>query len=116
MEDLTVKVEAIGSADITAIWSDETLTSVSDIKILNERVSDQIKQKLENLIFLSQKVYKVDFTDIGEKVRQKVPMKLWEDGLSEQWNDIYQNINVEVSVNLKIRRRGSDLQQVDKHY
>ena len=116
LEDLTVKVEAIGSADITAIWSDETLTSVSDIKMLNEMVSDQIKQKLENLIFLSQKVYKVDFTDIGEKVRQKVPMKLWEDGLSEQWNDIYQNINVEVSVNLKIRRRGLTFNQVDKHY
>ena len=61
-------------------------------------------------------MYKVDFTDIGEKVRQKVPMKLWEDGLSEQWNDIYQNINVEVSVNLKIRRRGLTFNQVDKHY
>ena len=79
-------------------------------------MSDQIKQKVEDLILLSQKGYKVDFTDIGEKVRQKVPMKLWEDGLSEQWNDIYQNINVEVSVNLKIRRRGLTFNQVDKHY
>lgn len=116
LKDLKVKVEVIGSADITAIWSDETLTSASAIKILNARVSNQIKQKLENLIFLSQKGYKVDFTDIGEKVRQKVPMKLWEDGLSAQWNDIFQNINVEVSVNLRIRRKGLTFNQVDKNY
>ena len=79
-------------------------------------MSDQIKQKVEDLILLSQKGYKVDFTDIGEKVRQKVPMKLWEDSLSEQWNDIFQNIDVEVSVNLRIRRRGLTFNQVDKHY
>jgi len=114
LQNIKAEIDIVGNVDISMIWADNMLASIDDMDMLNDKLSQQIKYKLDNLMMVAQKEFKNDFTSIGEKVRQKSPMLLWENNLKEQWNNFFENIEVDISVNLRVKRRGLTFKQVGK--
>ncbi|MCQ6280451.1 Ger(x)C family spore germination protein [Bacillus sp. EB600] len=76
-----------------------------NIKKLEEKYQSEIKDKIEGAIKKVQKDYKSDIFGFGEVIHRADP-KAWK-RLEPNWEQEFENIEVSVKVNAKIRRLGT---------
>lgn len=74
---------------------------LNDIK---EVLADKVKGDLDNVIHVLQKDIKADALGIAEYLSKFHP-KLWKT-VEEDWRNVFSDIDIEVQVDVKIRRRG----------
>ena len=85
------------------ISSSKPLMNEDYIKDIEARVSQKIKNEITHLISQT-KEYNTDIIGLRTELYRQHP-GAWED-LEDSWEDIYKNLQVEVTVDTKIRRTG----------
>lgn len=81
------------------------LTETENIKKLEEKYQNNIKDKIERSVKKAQNKYKSDIFGFGEVIYRADP-KAWK-LLESNWEQEYENVEVSVRVNAKIRRLGT---------
>lgn len=89
------------------IVENQTVLDLNDPKNVNlveKAYSDYIKKLLQELLIDLQKKYHSDTIGIGEQIHREYP-KEWK-GLSQNWEDEFSNMKIEIQVEGKVRRIG----------
>ncbi len=81
------------------------LSKPENIKKLEAKYQKQIKEKIERAVKTAQKKYKSDIFGFGEVIYRADP-KAWK-RLEPNWEQEFENVEVSVNVNAKIRRLGT---------
>ncbi|OEH85883.1 hypothetical protein BHU72_03675 [Desulfuribacillus stibiiarsenatis] len=99
--NVTITIDMKGK--ITEIEEDIDLRSLEALKSVEDKVADSIKSEIEKVIEKA-KEDKVDIFGIGEHVRRQNPRE-WKE-ISQDWKEIFPDINFQVQANVKIKRYG----------
>ena len=75
-----------------------------EIESMEKAIKEAIEDEVNRMINLLQKKYKADPIGIGEYISKFHP-KVWKQ-VSEDWDEVFSDMNIEINVNPKIRRRG----------
>jgi spore germination protein KC len=96
---------------ISSIQNEEIdLTKPEDIRLLEEEGEKAVRQDVMAVVKKSQEAHS-DFLGFGERIYETDP-DLWEE-ISETWRDEWlTNVQVDISVNCKLRRTGLTAGQV----
>ncbi|MBD5637278.1 Ger(x)C family spore germination protein [Clostridium botulinum] len=81
------------------------ISSKGDINKIEEDLNKAIAQEINEVIRVSQSEYNTDILDLGEYVHKYHP-KLWKK-IKGNWNDLYKSLDINVTVDTKVRRIGA---------
>ena len=82
----------------------ETLNSPEDIRIIEKKISQEVKKEINMALTKAQKDYSSDIFGFGELVHKYYP-QYWKK-VMDKWNDIFSRLPVDVWVDIKIRQTG----------
>ena len=74
------------------------------IEEMEKVLEEDVKKEIQSIIKKIQKTYKADVIGIGEHLSKFEPKK-WRE-IKDDWDNIFPDINIDVSVDVKIRRIG----------
>lgn len=78
-----------------------------DVKVISEMentINDKLKEEMDSVLHLIQKEYKADAIHVGEYISNFHP-KIWKE-VEKDWDEIFSEMEIRVTVDSKIRRRG----------
>lgn len=105
-KELTMEIDIeIGGALQEFILKDPTDTNgEGELKAMEEAINQELEEEINHALNLLQKKYKADTIGIGEYISKWHP-KVWKE-VSENWEEVFSEMDIKVSVDCKIRRRG----------
>lgn len=74
------------------------------LKEMEKAIGNTLQKEIENTLKILQKENKADAIGIGEYISKFHP-KVWEQ-VSEDWDEVFSEMEIEVNINPKIRRKG----------
>ena len=74
------------------------------LKEMEKAIEKSVKREIERTIKKLQKEYNADVIGVGEHISKFQPKK-WRE-LKDKWDELFPDINIQVSVDVKIRRTG----------
>ena len=104
-ENLSFDIKLNLEGQIKGYNIDKQISSKGDINKIEEDLNKAIRQEINEVIRISQSEYNTDILDLGEYVHKYHP-KLWEK-IKGNWNDLYKSLNINVTVDTKVRRIGA---------
>lgn len=105
-DNIKIVAEVKAEGDIKRTYFEGTIDALNPdvIKDIEKAACDTVKKQMESAIDNVQKEFKTDVLNIDRFLRQ-YHYDLWEE-VRGDWDEIFPNIDIEVEVNLKIRRVG----------
>ncbi|MGO5065686.1 MULTISPECIES: Ger(x)C family spore germination protein [unclassified Clostridium] len=104
-ENLNFDIKLNIEGQIKGYNIDKQISSKSDISKIEENLNNAIAQEINEVIRISQSEYNTDILDLGEYVYKYHPT-VWKK-IKGDWNELYKTVNINVSVDTKVRRIGS---------
>ncbi|AJD32566.1 Ger(x)C family spore germination protein [Clostridium sporogenes] len=104
-ENLSFDIKLNLEGQIKGYNIDKQISSKGDINKIEEDLNKAIRQEINEVIRISQSEYNTDILDLGEYVHKYHP-KLWEK-IKGNWNDLYKSLDINVTVDTKVRRIGA---------
>lgn len=101
----TIEVKITGEANIGEVNTNLDLLKDHVFSELEKKTNEKIKDNITSAIEKAQKEYKADIFGFGDKIHKEDPKK-WEE-IKTNWTEIFPTIQVEVKVDIKIRRTGT---------
>ncbi|ABS41428.1 Ger(x)C family spore germination protein [Clostridium botulinum] len=83
---------------------DKQISSKGNIKEIEDNLNKAVTQDIKEVIRVSQAEYNTDILDLGEFIHKYHP-KLWKE-IKGNWNELYKTVDINVSVDTKVRRIG----------
>ena len=99
---LNIRVE--GALEEYIHTENPTLNDTRLIDEMQKAIEKQLMKEITETLELLQKEYKADAIGIGEYISKFHP-RVWKE-ISEDWDEIFSDMDIEVSLEIKIRRRG----------
>lgn len=103
-DKLKMKIKIKAEGNISAIDSDFDIIKGSNIIRVKKNAEKCLKDNLLTLLNKAQKQYNADIFGFGENVKGKMP-KLWKE-IEDDWDSIYKDLDVDVSVDIHIKASG----------
>jgi len=105
-DNIKILIEVSAEADIkqTYFQSDEDLLKSETVEKIQKLVNIQIKENMEHAVNKIQKEFKTDVIGIDRYLRQR-NYPLWKT-IEDDWEEMFPDIEIEISVDVKIRRIG----------
>jgi spore germination protein KC len=100
-----IHVDLEGESNIVEVNCHIDLTKPENIREIEEISSQTLKERMEGVIHKVQRKYKSDIFGFGEAIYRAHP-NVWSK-LSKDWDDHFANLEVDVSVAIKVRRSGT---------
>lgn len=97
----TFKVSIVIDCNVGEIMGSKDFISEKNVGVLEKDAEAQIKQDIEKLIDKAQKNYKTDFLGFGENMKRAMP-NAWR-SIANEWNDMFQDIEVKVEVDVRVK-------------
>jgi len=104
-ENLNFDIKLNIEGQIKGYNIDKQISSKSDISKIEENLNNAIAQEINEVIRISQSEYNTDILDLGEYVYKYHPT-VWKK-IKGDWNELYKTVNINVSVDTKVRRIGA---------
>lgn len=104
-ENLSFDIKLNLEGQIKGYNIDKQISSKGDINKIEEDLNKAITQEINEVIRVSQSEYNTDILDLGEYVHKYHP-KLWKK-IKGNWNDLYKSLDINVTVDTKVRRIGA---------
>ncbi|GEM_PF-558406 len=101
---ILIEIEAEADVKQTYFESKEDMLKAEVIKEVEELANREIKKRTEETIYKIQKEFGVDVIGVDRFLRQR-HYSLWK-SVEKDWKDIFPNIDIEVKMDVKIRRIG----------
>ncbi|HEX3029851.1 MAG TPA: Ger(x)C family spore germination C-terminal domain-containing protein, partial [Clostridia bacterium] len=109
---ISISVSAAGSLSKYYSGKGSEYLSPDQIKNAEKKLSESIRNDINEALTKAQKEYKSDIFGFGFALFRKNP-KLWRDVYEKEWEDIFPDISVNVSVKSKIINTGSNIRKLD---
>ncbi|EPY2272208.1 Ger(x)C family spore germination protein [Clostridium sporogenes] len=104
-ENLSFDIKLNLEGQIKGYNIDKQIFSKGDINKIEEDLNKAITQEINEVIRVSQSEHNTDILDLGEYVHKYHP-KLWKK-IKGNWNDLYKSLDINVTVDTKVRRIGA---------
>ncbi|HZK56748.1 MAG TPA: Ger(x)C family spore germination C-terminal domain-containing protein [Clostridia bacterium] len=101
---ILIEVEMEGDIEQTYFEADENMLDVKFVKEAENAIERETEQRARGTINQIQKDFETDVLGINKYLRQS-HYKLWKE-VEKDWQDIFPNIDIDVSMDIKIRRIG----------
>lgn len=101
---ILIEIEAEADVKQTYFESKEDMLKIEVIKEVEELANREIKGRIEETIYKVQKEFATDVIGVDRFLRQR-HYSLWK-SVEKDWRDIFPNIDIEVKMDVKIRRIG----------
>ncbi|MFY2307133.1 Ger(x)C family spore germination protein [Lysinibacillus fusiformis] len=101
----TIQITISGEANVAEVNSNLDLMSGNIFSELEAKTNECIEDTVTEIINKSQDTYRTDIFGFGHKIYKKSPKK-WKE-IKKDWTEIYPEIKIEVSSNIKIKGMGS---------
>lgn len=101
---ILIEIKMEGDVKQSYFESDEDMLEDKTVKEVEELITETIKEKLYSSIYQIQKEFRTDVIGIDRYLRQS-HHRLWK-AVEEDWEEIFPNIDINVAVDMKIRRIG----------
>ena len=98
--DIKVNIKGMLSEQKNAV----DLKNSENINQIEESCANTVKSQIEDVIKKAQKTFKTDIFGFGQIIHRQSP-KEWKE-LKDKWKEYYPDAKVNVSVDVKIQRRG----------
>ncbi len=109
-ENITISIDISAEGRLRDNDGTTGLDNPEAVKLFESRFEAEIKNEVEACLNRVQKEYKTDVLGFNDKVHQKFPEE-WKN-IEENWDEIYPDIKVEVTVDFKLRTIGNILNSV----
>ncbi|WLR50536.1 Ger(x)C family spore germination protein [Bacillus tianshenii] len=107
-----IKVKITGEGNVGDVECKIDLTKDKTLKAIEKKVNNDIKDKINAALKTAQQDYKSDIFGFGEEVRRSEP-KYWHK-VEDNWSNIFAEMEVEVDVEIKIRRTGTIIRSIEQ--
>lgn len=99
------KIDITNEGDIGEYYinASKPLTSLENIRQIENQISDKIKKEITHLIDQT-KEYDADIIGLGTELYRQHPK--WWDHVADNWDQSYKNMAVEINVDTKVRQMG----------
>ncbi|NFN87482.1 Ger(x)C family spore germination protein [Clostridium sporogenes] len=104
-ENLNFDIKLNIEGQIKGYNIDKQISSRDDINKIEGDLNKAITEEINEVIRISQSEYNTDILDLGEYVYKYHPT-VWKK-IKGDWNELYKTVNINVSVDTKVRRIGS---------
>ncbi|EKS4343318.1 Ger(x)C family spore germination protein [Clostridium botulinum] len=104
-ENLSFDIKLNLEGQIKGYNIDKQISSKGDINKIEEDLNKAITQDIKEVIRISQTEYNTDILDLGGFIHKYHP-KLWKK-IKGNWNDLYKSLDINVTVDTKVRRIGA---------
>lgn len=101
---ILIRVEMEGDVEQTYFEAREDMLSTRFVREIENAMENETERRAENAIEKIQKEFETDVLGIDKYLRQS-HYKLWKT-LEKDWQGIFPNIDIDVSMDIKIRRVG----------
>lgn len=101
---ISIYVEMEGDIEQTYFAASENMLDIKFVKEIENAMDKKTEQRAKNAINKIQKEFETDVLGIDRYLRQFHP-KLWKD-VKEDWQEIFPNIDIDINMDIKIRRIG----------
>jgi spore germination protein KC len=105
---ITIEVE--GEGNVGDVSCDIDMTDPATIPRIEEMAEKHMKKVIEGVVHTAQSKYKSDILGFGDTIHRAYP-KQWKEW-KQDWEPIFQNMSVQVNVNMEIRRIGTIKQPI----
>lgn len=99
-----IDIETEGTLQEYIIQDKKPTDGTVELIEMEKAIEDTLKSNIDETLELLQKKYKADAIGIGEYIMKFHP-KVWKE-IQKDWDDIFPELDIEVVVDAKIRRRG----------
>lgn len=105
-EDLVMKIDIEIEGNIQEYILKKSLETHGEetLKSMEEAIKGELERQILDVLELLQKEYKADPIGVGEYISKFHP-KIWKE-IENDWEEIFSEMNIEVSIDPRIRRRG----------
>lgn len=105
-DQLTMKIDIETEGDLQQyILKDEISNDdIHELKSMEKAIKSVIEDEVNRMVDLLQKKHSADLIGVGEYISKFHP-KVWKE-ISKDWEEIFSEMNIEINVHPKIRRRG----------
>ncbi|KGR91318.1 spore gernimation protein GerC [Ureibacillus massiliensis 4400831 = CIP 108448 = CCUG 49529] len=104
-EPISIEVKLTGEANIAEVNTKLDLMTDNVFYELEEKTNEDIEGVITKAVNKAQKYYESDIFGFGEQINKKAP-NVWEE-IKDNWTEMFPDIKVKVSVDIKIRRVGT---------
>ncbi|HZJ76694.1 MAG TPA: Ger(x)C family spore germination protein [Oscillospiraceae bacterium] len=101
---ILMEVEMEGDIRQTYFEASEDMLKTGVVSKIEDAIIEMINQKAQDTVDKIQNEFQTDVLDINKYLR-RFHYKLWNE-VEEDWQEIFPNIDIEVSIDIKIRRIG----------
>lgn len=111
-DDITIKLNIKGDAAIAEINCKVNLENPKEIKKLEEKFDDKVKDIIDKALYITQKEYKSDVFGFGNMIYRQ-DYKKWEK-IKDNWDDeIFPNIDIKTNIDINLTKKGSLEQTIE---
>lgn len=105
-DELTMKIDIETEGDLQQYILGDRLKEhgIDELESMEKAIKKVLEDEVNNMVNLLQKKYRSDPIGIGEYISKFHP-KVWKE-VSKDWEEVFPEMNIEVNVDPKIRRRG----------
>lgn len=112
-ENIRMRIHVNGIYEIDVNQTDIPLVNIEKDNMIKESVNREIKDQILSAVNQMQTVYRSDAIGFGNALRHKFP-KVWKK-VGPRWRDIYPEVPVEVSLDLRMEHVGSINRPITRH-
>lgn len=99
-----VDIKIFGSLQSYVMSKDSQKYSIRIANNMDRKINNLLEKEIKEIMAIMQKTYKADVIGIKENIKKYHP-KIWKE-VEEDWDTIFQEIEIEINVDSTIRRRG----------
>ena len=101
---LKIDIEAEGSLQEYIIKDKQEADEEEELKNMEKAIKKVMERDIDHTLEVLQKQHKADAIGIGEYISKFHP-KVWKE-VSKDWDEIFSEMEIEVNVTSRVRRRG----------
>lgn len=98
--------------DVTENQTNLNVMDPSTRKDLEKKLEERVEKRIKSMLEIVQKDLSIDILKFGEAIHQKYPKK-WNE-IKHQWEEIFQELEIEMEVNAIIERPGSSSKSLEQ--
>ena len=104
-----IELKIIAETDLVEVEKPAVAINNDLIAQIEQAASENLERELNRMLSKVKYDLETDVLGFGELVRRKIPHSIWE-RYQEPWNSEFQNLIIQVSTNIQLRRLGMTIQ------
>ncbi len=107
---MDVVLRVTGTVDIREVLSEDQIMSMRSLERLEDGISRHFEAGVKRLVDASQNRLGCDIIGLGESVRRRIPVNVWEKDVAPVWHDEFRRMKIVPDIRFEVGKRGMTMQ------